>query len=629
MDAGSTCSQGCWLCNLVKLLGTNMGSSLGQNGNKDGINCERSSFLLNLEDYLTSEVFKDVDENASDDVFNFVEQMNNVLRNMLYDFGDESETQLEVDGGSRKNKRKTTGSNIGSTYSLDESSDQTSDVSQKKKRTSTGSNFRSTSSRSETNSDQTSDVSQKKKRTSTGSNFRSTSSRSETNSDQVGEGSRKKKRQTTSSNIGSTYSSDEISDQENQTRKRPTTVSNFGSTPSHTETSSDQVGEGSRKNKSRTTGSNIGSKLSHSETSSDQADAAMSEKECAMDNRIKAKKIGRYNIPIGLLEEAPKELLRREVKVEFVKKMDAKEAYEVIPVLLIGSRETFSPNFSHFYLLGGNHLTAALRGTVETICCEVYAELTAVEALRVASWHNNIQNFTLPPTLQDNLIMFRRMLYTSCNLPDTAEPGQMTIEFRRNCILALGKRLETDTAKERHQRQAMGPILQMATYPNKCWELLMSVMTNYEQDHGIPLEQTYFHSLQGLTDDEKYEILLKCENQEIKPRDMPKLAQAIKKERLVKEKICSFLDVTNYREAKCMYPHIQEEDVQAFVDDKTMKFKKELPVEFRKWMARIAANKGKQCTFFAELGQENKVMVLGRDNAQQHFPASQITFLER
>ncbi|XP_030854113.1 uncharacterized protein LOC115929377 [Strongylocentrotus purpuratus] len=241
-----------------------------------------------------------------------------------------------------------------------------------------------------------------------------------------------------------------------------------------------------------------------SEHSAENSDAAIEQK-CQGISEISLKK----------LVEPEKDLQRPRTRKEV---MEAKQfvmkaathfqSSHVLPVLAVDG-----PSGTAYQLLGGVCYALAAKDLVDDERyehlsrgwrCRVYQNLDKVEALRVASLHRCGQPAVDKPCLQEEVAVCRSILYDDNNLDVEDEPCTMTASTRRKCSLALGKNGSFNALR------ALEPTFQLASYSNRCYRKATLLFDATRESTGKDLKQCCFMKLQGLSEEERYSLLLEA-----------------------------------------------------------------------------------------------------------------------
>nr|XP_054771550.1 uncharacterized protein LOC129279468 [Lytechinus pictus] len=313
---------------------------------------------------------------------------------------------------------------------------------------------------------------------------------------------------------------------------------------------------------------------------------------------------GVVEVPLLSIKKAAKGLTLIEtnhVRVESFKAMirGSKGIHlPVLPVMTDGSWEQENCEEASYILLGGYSIWEALMdlssedrySCYRRVLVKIYEGLSPSEALQVGALFQQEQTLLIDdvPTLQAKVGMCRRLLYAMHDVDETQEPpSSVKVEWRTQAAAALGI-----VASARKELKPLEATFQLALYSKRCFEKLQRLFNWYEEEHGKPMKQSVFLSLQGLAEPDRFHILTKLVNGSLQLEDVKREASRLKKTSVIRSLFVQLANSASWEDCAREYPaHTKTEVLDHFID---MDFKKSIPREFVDFVseAKAAAESG-------------------------------------
>ncbi|XP_041483225.1 uncharacterized protein LOC121430019 [Lytechinus variegatus] len=247
---------------------------------------------------------------------------------------------------------------------------------------------------------------------------------------------------------------------------------------------------------------------------------------------------------------------------------------------------------SQYMLLGGCNLLTAiidLAGDdkfahLRRCKVRVHGSLSMGDALHIGALFQQEQGLLVDeaPTLQAKVAVCRRLLYSMHELDEDADepPAIVQNTWRKRAAAALGC-----LSSNPKDRKKLETTFQLALYSRRCYVKLERMFELHEEKHGKALKQTVFMHLQGLKEEEKYELLTKTVNGEIQLDNMKSRAKFQKGLHTVQREFQLLTKKRTWDECKRAYPeYTTDSALGQFIG---MNFKKSIPREFFNFVQEV------------------------------------------
>ncbi|CAG2249844.1 uncharacterized protein [Mytilus edulis] len=294
------------------------------------------------------------------------------------------------------------------------------------------------------------------------------------------------------------------------------------------------------------------------------------------------KLIGEFTVDAQTLSSPPQEYLCRTVREDWVVEIRNKIREQAaipqgthLPVLVDPSQcsdpekfrgqllesnsEIKSTDFT-LYLLGGNHLVAAIKGLQEEgikgigeLDVSVYVGLTPEEARLLGNRHN-FQMSTLPVTLQQKVEQAR--LYFKAG-----SKGKDLVEQIRKI------NMQTDINKTNLTEDSCSTIKSMASYSERCYICFISLVKRFEAKQGCHknIPQKLFRALQGLSEEATFSYLSLAAEEGLEKT--AGTVDRIKARKSLQTFLCQTVKINTWEEAYKTYPEVSSK-IEELVEKK-------------------------------------------------------------
>ncbi|XP_071958622.1 uncharacterized protein [Antedon mediterranea] len=203
----------------------------------------------------------------------------------------------------------------------------------------------------------------------------------------------------------------------------------------------------------------------------------------------------------------------------------------------------------------------------------VYFDLTKTESLRVASRHNFVTGNTHQATFEDNVAVCRNILQDYND-----KDAKTTSTWRRKCAEAIGKQ-----SFEKKIISSMEPMFQVSLYTDRCYTKVTKLFAKYnagtvkDSKPGKQLKQSFFMTLQGLSEEDKFELLSSVTDGTMSIKEVENKARSIKQIKVIRGKFLTTIKVLTWKEATERFPeHTTDSALRPFLTTRKLS-KSEIP----------------------------------------------------